>query len=235
MRLNKIKARLGVILLSVLFVAGCFIFIAYALTWGKTELEFKIHINEQLILESVFGESPTFAIWIENPETRETQTIFVTNRAGLDDWEGKADVPSALPQWDKESRKEKQLVNEAMDIDAVSGATPLPGYFTTRVQVEPGSNWVCWIEMNLSGDYNEHYPEYDEQIKKTDEYGTGQPALVYRANIKAVEGNTVVPRPVGMSILNKDGEIQPLEGITTALDVFDEITISVVKPKPKIL
>ncbi|MEZ4969729.1 MAG: DUF2271 domain-containing protein [Flavobacteriaceae bacterium] len=235
MRSNKMKARLTVVLLTVLFAAGCFIFIAYARTWGKTDLEFKIHINEQLVLQSVFGEPPTFAIWIENPDTGETQTIFVTKRAGLDDWEGKADVPSALPHWDRGSRKEKQLVKEGRDIDAISGATPLPGYFTTRVQVEPGSNWVCWIEMNLSGDYNEHYPEYDEKIRKTDEYGTGQPALVYKANITAVEGNMVVPEAIGMSLLDKDGKIRPLEGITTALDIFDEITVTVVKPKPKVL
>lgn len=89
--------------------------------------------------------------------------------------------------------------------------------------------------MNLSGDYNEHYPEYDEVSKKTDDYGTGQPALVYKASIEAVKGNTVIPEVVGMSVLNKDGEIiRPVEGITTALDVFDEITITVVKPKPRI-
>jgi hypothetical protein len=90
--------------------------------------------------------------------------------------------------------------------------------------------------MNLSGDYNEHYPEYNEVSKKTDDYGTGQPALVYKAYIEAVEGNIVVPEIVGMSVLNKKGEIiQPLEGITTAQNVFDEITIAVVKPKPKIM
>lgn len=233
---KKVKVRLLIALLSGLFIAGCLVFYAYARTWGKTELEVKIHINEQLILQSVYGESPTFAIWIENPETKETQTIFVTQRAGLDDWEGKVEVPSALPQWDGISKKEKLDDKANMGIDAVSGATPKPGYFTTRVRVRPGSKWNCWIEMNLSGDYNEHYPEYDEVSKKTDDFGTGQPALLYKAYIEAEKGNAVVPEVVGISVLNKDEEIiRPVEGITTALDVFDEITISIVKPKPKIL
>lgn len=219
-----------------LFIAGCLVLYAYARTWGKTDLEVIIHINEQQILQSVYGESPTFAIWIENPETKENQTIFVTERAGLDDWEGKSEVPSALPLWDEVCKNKKQAGVGVLNIDAISGATPKPGYFTTRVQVPPGSKWICWVEMNLSGDYNEHYPEYDETNKKTDNYGTGQPALVYKGYIEVVEGNTVVPELVGMSILNKEGEcVKPVEGITTAQDVFDKITISIVKPKPRIL
>lgn len=237
MKSNKLKRRLLLTMFSLLIFAGCFVLVAYSRTWGKTEIEFKIHINKELVLQTVFGESPTFAIWLENPENKETQTIFVTNRAGVGDWEGKATVPSALPLWDVVNAKEKKQENQGNgDIDAVSGATPQPGYFTTRVRVTPGSKWICWIEMNLSGDYNEYYPEYDEASKKSDAWGTGQPALVYKANIEAVEGNSVMPKIVGMCILNKKGDvIQPLEGITTAQDVFDEITISVVKPKPKIL
>lgn len=232
----KIKKKLLIAFLSGIFIVGCFVFYAYARTWGKIGIEFKIHINEQLVLQSVFGESPTFAIWIENPETKEARTIFVTKRAGVGDWEGKVAVPSALPEWDKISRKEKQTGKEPMGIDAVSGATPVPGYFTTRVQVQPESKWNCWIEMNLSGDYNEHYPEFNEVSKTTDEYGTGQHALVYKAYIEAVEGNTAVPEVVGMSILNKEWDIiQPINGITTAINVFDKITITVAKPKPKIL
>ncbi|MDD2497560.1 MAG: hypothetical protein PHY90_05450, partial [Desulfitobacteriaceae bacterium] len=78
MKLNKY--RLLIVVLTVLFVAGCLVAFAYIRTWGKTEIEFKIHINEELILQSVYGESPTFAIWLENPDTGDSKTIFVTNR-----------------------------------------------------------------------------------------------------------------------------------------------------------
>lgn len=233
---RRAKVKLLIILLSGLFVLGILIFYAYARTWGKTQLEFKIHINEERVLQSVYGESPTFAIWIENPETGEAKTIFVTNRAGVDDWEGKVNVPTALPKWSSINSEETKTDKEDLGVDAVTGATPQPGYFTTRARVNPGSKWVCWIEMNLAGDYNEHYREFDEVTKKTDEYGNGQPAIVYKADIEAVIGNSIVPEVAGMSVLNEKEEIiKPLKGITSALDVFDEIIIAVVKPKPKIL
>lgn len=236
--MNKkiIKKILPMGLIAGVCVAGGLVLYAYARTWGKTEIEFNIHINEQRILESVFGESPTFAIWLENPDTRETKTIFVTQRAGEEDWEGKVEVPSALPLWDKINKQEKQKAQGNEDIDAVSGATPQPGYFTTRVRVKPGSKWNCWIEMNLAGDYNDSYPEYDEETKMTDDYGTGQPALVYKASIEAIIGNMAIPDIIGISLFEEEGKVVcSLTGVTTALDVFDEMTIKAVKPKPKIL
>ena len=237
MNLKNLKRRLSIILLSLVIFTGCFVLLAYSRTWGKTEIEFKIHINEELVMQSVFGESPTFAIWLENQETKELQTIFVTNRAGVGDWEGKVAVPSALPKWDLVNAKErKQKDYSEGNVDAVSGATPQPGYFTCRTPVEPGSRWNCWIEMNLSGDYNEQYPEFDKETKQSDAWGTGQPALVYEAAIEAVDGNRVIPELIGISLMNSNGKIvKSLDGITTAKDVFDEITISVVKPKPRIL
>ncbi|MDO9256879.1 MAG: hypothetical protein Q7U54_15270 [Bacteroidales bacterium] len=241
MKSKKIKKKLFIILISGIFIIGCLVLIAYSRTWGKTDMEFNIHINEQLIRESVFGESPTFAIWIEDPKNGVTQTVFVTSRAGLGDWEGKTDVPVALPKWFEVIRAEKQLQNQSTNknptADAITGATPKPGYFTSRVRVTPGSKWICWIEMNLSGDFNEQYKEYDEVNKTTDEYASGQPALIYKAEIEAAVGNTVMPEIVGMCLLNTEDEkiIQPLKGITTAMDVFDEINIAIIKPKPRII
>jgi len=235
-RIRKIIVR-G--LVGGLCVAGCLVFYAFARTWGKTDLEFKIHINEELVMQSVYGESPTFAIWIENQKTGSVKTIFVTDRAGKDDWEGKVDVPVALPQWDEMMQKQNHKSAEADkdELDATTGATPKPGYFTSRVRVEPESQWICWIEMNLAGDYNEHYQEYDKLKNTTDEYATGQPALVYRAEIKARKGNVMKPELVGMSVYNSDGAkvLQPVQGITTAAQVFDEMSIEVVQPKPRII
>lgn len=218
-----------------------FVLYAYRGTWGTTELEFRIHINEQLVQESAFGESPTFAIWLENPETGANKTVFVTRRAAVGDWEGKARVPVALPRWFEVYQSE----NETHDLPtldkpaaiAITGATPKPGYFTTSVRVEPESNWICWIEVNLSGDYNEYYQEYNQEENIEDEFGTGQPALLYKAEIQAVLENTITPEISGISIINTEGKniIQPRKGITTASKIFDELSIVVVKPKPKIL
>ena len=125
-------------------IAGILILIAYSRVWGKTEIECKIHINEQLVMESVYGESPTFAIWLENPASGEIKTIFVTNRAGKNDWEGKVEVP-ALPLWTKisESERQSRIESPKEEVDAASGATPTPGYFTVRAKVKPDSEWLC--------------------------------------------------------------------------------------------
>jgi hypothetical protein len=91
--------------------------------------------------------------------------------------------------------------------------------------------------VNLAGDYNDKFPEYDEVKKISDEYKSGQPALIYRAEIEASYGKTVVPEINGMCLIDpqKGVVIVPPEGITTAKDIFDEISIRVIKPKPRII
>jgi len=217
------------------------VFIAFARTWGKTDIEFKIHINESVIQKSTFGEPPTFAIWLEDREKQIAQTVFVTKRAALGDWEGKANVPVALPKWFEvykiENQSDELPTFEKPAPMAITGATPKPGYFSTRAHVEPGSKWNCYIEFNLAGDFNEYFQEYDEEKKTSDEYLTGQPALLYKAEIIAENGNQATPKIVGMCILNSKGEVEikPMEGITTATDIFDEITVVVEGPKPRII
>ncbi len=227
--------------LPLVILFGGIILFAYRGTWGKTDIEFRIHINEQLVLESAFGESPTFAIWLEDPSTGSKKTVFVTRRAAVGDWEGKAEVPVALPQWFEVYKIENETKNlpnfEKPASLAVTGATPKPGYFITRARVDPGSKWICWIEVNLSGDYNEYYQQYNQVTKIEDKYGAGQPALLYRAKFKAVEGAVITPDIFGMCVPDStDGNlIQPLKGITTATHIFDEISIVIVKPLPKII
>ena len=236
--MNKNKIRKGLIVLSIIggVVVGGLVLFAFSRTWGKAEIEFKIHINKELVLQSVYGESPTFAIWLENQTNNETKTAFVTGRAGLEDWEGKVEVPTALPKWSEINQLEKNN-SEDTEIDAVSGATPQPGYFVTRTGAKPGDHYVCWIEMNLSGDYNEYYAEFDTVSHARDEFGTGQPALLFRAEFDANVGTVVNPEIIGMCLLNSEGSVavKKPKGITTAKNVFDEINITVVKPKPRIL
>jgi len=241
MQIKVTKKVVGFGLLTGVIIAGSLVFYAFARTWNKTDIEFRIHINEKLVKESTFGEPPTFAIWLEDPGTGAARTIFVTGRAGRGDWEGKSSVPVALPEWFKVNEKEKQNKNKLDNIMSdqliVSGATPKPGYFATRVRVAPGSKWICWIEVNLAGDYNDKFPEYDEIKKISDDYKTGQPALIYRAEIEASYGKTVTPEINGMCLIDPQNGvvIVPPEGITTAKDIFDEISIRVTKPKPRII
>ena len=222
-------------------IIAILVIFAFARTWNKTELEFLIHINEELVQQSVFGESPTFAIWLEDPDNGQTYTAYATRRVATGDWEGKADVPVALPLWSEISKVEKKNRSSeagmAYDVIISSGATPLPGYFRTRVRVKPGSKWIIWIEYNLSGDFNEAYPEFNPETHVEDEYSSGQPALLYKAEIEAVKERVVVPELSGMCVFDTEGKVLvlPLQGITTAMEVLDEVSISVVKPKPRII
>ncbi len=228
-------------LIAALALAALLVIVAYGRTMNKTDLEFLVHINEELVLESVFGESPTFAIWLEDPATGKTHTVYATRRVATGDWEGKKDVPGALPVWteiyrDEELGKSNGAENISENL-AITGATPLPGYFRSRVRLAPGSQWICWMEMNLAGDFNESYPRFDPVTRVEDEFAMGQPALLYRVEIEVEKDFSAVPQLAGMSLFGEDGQVtmEPLKGITTATGVFDEISLSVRRPKPRII
>lgn len=228
-------------LISAGIIIGGLVFFAISRTWNKTEIEFLIHINEELVQQSVFGESPTFAIWLEDPDNGQTYTAYATRRVATGDWEGKKDVPVALPLWSEINRREKsnRSSNAGMAGEELitTGATPLPGYFRTRVRVKPGSKWICWIEYNLAGDFNDAYPEFDPETNTEDEYSTGQPALLYKVEMEAFKDRVVIPEIAGMCVFDQENKVlvEPLHGITTASEVLDEISIAVVKPKPRII
>lgn len=234
--IKKVIILLAGGLLLIALIAG-FIIIR---TWGRTVIQIDIHQNKKLIHLSNFAEPPQFAIWLENPATGELKTVFVTHRVAKGDWEGKANVPVALPQWfrlfkiDKNTGERSDSKRSDM---AISGATPKADYFSLRVEVPPGSEWICWIEMNLAGDFNDAYPEIDIETLREDEYSNGQPALIFRADIKAVENMKFRPEIVFQSVWNKGVvNVEPVsEGVTTAKNVFDDIQISIIKPKPKLI
>ncbi len=234
------RKQLIIISISIiLIIIGALIIFAYSKTWGKTDIEIKIHINEKLVQESAFGESPTFAIWLENPITHKIKTIFVTRRAAEKDWEGKAEVPVALPFWFHINNEKKAVEKSEGDPDQIiiSGATPKPGYFVTSVSVEQNSEWILWIEVNLAGDYNDHFMEFNKELNITDEYSTGQPAIIYKAKVFAITGTTITPKIAGMTMQGSSLKniIKPMKGITTAINIFDEISVCIVKTKPRII
>ena len=239
---RKKLVRTSIILLTVGFltcvIVACILIVK---TWGRTIIQFDIHQNKNLIYLSTFAEPPQFAIWLENPETKELKTVFVTHRVAVGDWEGKANVPVALPQWFKQFRGNgnpaKEQVSARESDLVITGATPKEDYFSIRVEVKPGSAWICWIEMNLAGDFNDAFPEFDREEFIEDEFSNGQPALLFRADIRAIEDSTFRPLLVAQSIWEKGiVRVETVsEGITTAKDVFDEMKISIIRPKPKLI
>jgi hypothetical protein len=203
-------------------------------TRNRIQIEFDIHINKEAVYLSMYAEPPQFAIWLENPVNGKTKQVFVTYRAGRSDWEGKADVPVAIPYWSAVFN-DREKDNDACD--GVSGATPKEDYFRVRVEVPPGSEWICLIEMNLAGDYNNFYPQFNPVTFQEDEFSCGQPALLYRTEIKAEKGNSYTPEHIFMSLWENGGNklLSPDSTITTAQHVFDKITIQVINPKPVLI
>jgi hypothetical protein len=91
--------------------------------------------------------------------------------------------------------------------------------------------------MNLAGDFNDAFPEIDLETLREDEFSNGQPALIFRADIKAVENMKFKPSIVSQSLWNKGVvSVEPVsDGVTTARNVFDDIQITIIKPKPKLI
>lgn len=205
---------------------------------GPVLIEFEICQDLDLIKYSLFGEPPQFAIWLEDATTGRLQTVFVTYRSGYGEWVGKAECPAALPRWFKVFKTETgstELPNfDRPAPDAVTGATPSAEEFKTSVEVAYGSRWICWTEMNLSGDFNETYLDHDIARKMVDVHFSGQPALVYRGEITAIPGEQVTPELYGESVLDSDSgtTIQPVsKGVTTAKNIFKNIEIRIIGTK----
>jgi hypothetical protein len=230
--LNK-KVLLGIVVSAAMVLVAIAVLIVRQ-TRNRVQIEFNIHINKKAIYLSTYAEPPQFAIWLESLEDGRKEQVFVTYRASSGDWEGKADVPVAIPHWSTVfgGGRSGETKN-----DAVSGATPKEEYFRVRMEVPPGSEWICWIEMNLAGDYNKYYPRFNRLTLQEDEFSCGQPALLYRADIKADEGNRYTPQIVAMSFWSEGkNTLVPLDStITTAQNVFDEIILDVIRPKPVII
>ena len=205
---------------------------------GRTLLEFDIHQDMELIIPTPFGEPPQFAVWLEDPVSHRLQTIFVTYRSATGDLVGKVECPACLPRWfevyEQETGGAGLPTQDSPAPAAVTCATPQEESFKLTYEVEPGSRWICWLEMNLAGDFNEKYKEYDEEAKTFDWDYDGQPSLIYRCEITAIPGQQIVPELYGKTVLNApSGEtVQPVtDDITTARAVFNSIKISVVSPE----
>lgn len=198
---------------------------------GTATLLFTIHQERDVYDQSDYGEPPQFAIWLENKETGQIKTVFVTYRTATGDFEGKAECPVSLPAWIGAFRKETgrvdipRLRNPAFD--AVTGATPQAKRFKTRVQVPEGSKWYYYVEVNVSGDYTAAFPEMNSDWT-TDIHGNGQPSIIYKGEIMCDVGEKDIPELIGRTeqlFLSTD-IIPDLHGIGNAKEVFSRIKVT---------
>ena len=157
------------------------------------------------------------------------RTVAVTHRTGAGDWEGKVECGVALPYWvgfyNQETGTEGPPTWDEPAADAVTCATPRAMLQATG-QVRRGERWEYYLEVNVSGDYSVHFPSLtDEGL--SDRYGNGQPSVVYRGWIEAVEGVKSRPVLVGRTDQHEGvGELNTeLDEITTARELLKRIEV----------
>ncbi len=160
---------------------------------------------------------PQVAAWIETPDGRYLDTIYVTELAVTGKYRAAPQKgrPEALPVW---------TARKSGKVDAVSSPTTVGKdvvYGNNIVSRIPAGPYVVMLETNRSYDWNGTYTKKNAGVN-------GQPSVVYRAEIDIGSG----PRearfePIGVgSVDGSDGEIRPsLAGIDTALWLFSSMTV----------
>lgn len=194
-------------------------------------LTFSIHQERSVYEQTDYGEAPQFAIWLENRETGAIRTVFITRRTATGDFEGKAECPVSLPAWIAAFRKETGRTDfptpRKPAETAVTGATPRVREINVKVDIPRGSNWYYYVEMNVSGDYNIHFPSTSAE-GMIDSQGNGQPSIIFKGEIPGNPGERSTPVLIGRTEqFYFLPEILPdLDGVETAKEVFSMIKVT---------
>ncbi len=193
-------------------------------------LNFSFTVNEEICRQNKYKRTPQFAIWVENAGTSEIRTVCVTAKTAKGKWGGKTTRPVSLPwwvsRWNVETGSRGDPTADQPAADAVTCATP-KAEFEHRIALPPGGRWRCFIEVNVSGDHNEDYPEKTADGRR-DVHSNGQPSIVYMGEIRALPGKTA--RPVVLGRTDQFEAVKDLSedlpGITTAAQLLCDITIA---------
>ncbi len=197
---------------------------------GPVALEFSLSLDPQVYAQSHYKKPPQFAIWIEDAASEEIRTVWVTEKTGAGNWGGKTARPVSLPYWSSRWQKETHSSGDPTPdnpaADAVTRATPRQD-FTCRTEVPGGTRWNYFIEVNVSGDFNDSFAAVSKDGKQ-DRNGNGQPSIIYKGRITALPGQSSVPRLIGRTNqFEGAGSVNPdLEGISDAKDLFSKIEIT---------
>jgi len=193
-------------------------------------LHFSLSLDPDIYKQSHYKKPPQFAIWLEEAAGAEIRTVWVTEKTGTGSWGGKIVRPVSLPywvsRWKKETGSSRSPTPENPAVDAVTGATPAQD-LACETQVSAGSRWYYYIEINVSGDYNDSFAAVSKDGKR-DKNGNGQPSIIYKGQITALPGQRSVPRLIGRSdqFESVDRIIEDLEGISLAKELFSKIEVT---------
>ncbi len=183
---------------------------------------------------------PQIAVWLEDTEGRYLGTLYASKKIATQGWvsAGGNRRKEALPYWCFQRgvvyddglylpTKSQPLV------DGMSGATPRTD-FDVRLKNKTGlRHFYVMVEVNHSIDFNDRY---SKDKKEGEPYfsggseGSGQPSLVYRADVNLDSASTCFDAVlIGHSSADgTDGRLyDDLTGITSALTIVKRITVNV--------
>lgn len=190
-------------------------------------LKFSLTIDKEICQRNKYKRTPQFAIWLENPDTKEIHTVCVTHKTAKGKWGGTITRPVSLPRWVSRWNKETQSTGdptaETPAAEAVTRATP-DADFSVSTEVLSGQTWDYYVEVNVSGDHNEHFPPVSPAGKK-DAHSNGQPSIVYKGTIEITPDNKSTPQLIGRTdqFQPTASLIEDLTGITTAKQLFSRL------------
>ena len=181
--------------------------------------------------------TPQIAIWAEDMDGKYLETLYVTQKFATQDWgimSGAADAThrvESLPYWmfKRGAAGVPSPTKKAPLPDAVTFASPKED-FTLKTNV-PGETAEVFVlmELNLSFDENDAYPEKAKEQDANYNGVSGQPAVVYRAKV-----NLAAPGRYDMTLIGhssasgKDGQLdEDVSSLTTALQIVKQAVVVV--------
>ena len=186
--------------------------------------------------------APQMAIWIEDMNGKYISTVYVTHKIATQSWQaaGSNRRKEALPHWaySRGVRYEDGLYLPTKKhplTDAASGATPKRDFNVKVVPAGKMERFVVKIEVNHSTDFNDAYPKSAELGEKNysgGKMGSGQPALIYAADVNLLSDKKEVEAVlIGHSSPDgSDGEVYTdMSRLTTALNIVKRITVKIWK------
>ncbi len=183
---------------------------------------------------------PQIAVWLEDADGRYIGTLYASKKIATQGWSGAGGNrrKESLPYW---CHRRGVVYDDGLYlptksqplVDGMTGATPRTG-FDVRLKDQSGlRHFYVMVEVNHSIDFNDRYSE-DKKVGEPDysggPEGSGQPALVYRADVNLDSARTSFEAVlIGRSSADgSDGRLyDDLYGITSAFTIVKRITVCV--------